>query len=117
MADNRAVTEVGLHWEGEDVRRVGGLSGGLLLYDALGNDDLRVWVRPRLRYRFHPDWSSDISAGLLFAAIEGDIDVSETGFTGGLALHYRDWLSLKTDCHVVDVRHRPLYGEDVLRCE
>ena len=93
---------------GQSDRRWG--YGGTLCF-AAGEGDHRLAVRPRVRYRFHPDWAADVSAGLIFSSITNDPGYIDKGFIGGLSLHYSSWLTLKTEMMV-----RPAYtpGYDYL---
>jgi hypothetical protein len=70
---------------------------GCTLYTCLGEKDWRFAVKPRLRYRFHPRWAVDLSAGLILSGFGDDPGRIEEGFVGGVGLNYHSWLTLKTE--------------------
>ena len=75
-------------------------SWGGVLYGALGGDDFIMAIKPRIHWLWNEDWSSDLTAGYIFATVEGDPRVSDTGFAGGLTLNYGRILTLKGDVNV-----------------
>jgi hypothetical protein len=111
----RAVTEIGVMFDRMKDKSKPKKAFGITLYSAMGDDDFRIGLKPRLRYQLHPKWSTDLSAGLIFASLEGHPSVSTTGLVGGIALNYGSWLTLKTDVNIVSVDDRPKYqqGEQV----
>ena len=76
---------------------------GLTLHGALGKEDMRLGVRPRVRIPLSATWAVEGAAGVLLAAIEGDPRVSPFGFTGGLSFQYKRVLSLRSDLQIVHV--------------
>jgi hypothetical protein len=96
----RAVTEIGYMWERRAVGDSTGWGGGATIYAGLGRDDLRLGFKPRLRYRFRPEWFVDVSAGVIFYTVENDPDNSDTGFVGGVSVGHGDWFTLRTDVNV-----------------
>jgi hypothetical protein len=70
---------------------------GCNLYTCLGEKDWRFAVKPRIRYRFHPQWAVDLSAGLILSGYGDDPGRIEEGFVGGLGLIYSSWLTVKTE--------------------
>ncbi len=105
----RAVNEIGVLFDRMKDKSIPKKAFGITLYSAMGNDDFRIGIKPRLRYQLWPKWSTDLSAGLIFASLEGHPDVSKTGFVGGVSLNYSSWLTLKTDVNVVSVEDRIKY--------
>ena len=104
----RAVTEIGVLFDkAPDGRRLD-RAFGVTLYAAMGYDDFRVGVKPRLRYQFAPEWSADFSAGALLASLESHPAVSSFGFVGGISLNYSSWLTIKSDVNVVKIDERPI---------
>jgi hypothetical protein len=111
----RGVSEIGLMFDklqGASQRKT---VFGVVLYGAIGDEDFRIGVKPKLRYRLRPEWSTDLSAGYIFASLESGPYVSQTGIVGGVTLNYSNWLSIKGDVNVVTVEDRPRYqeGEEV----
>jgi hypothetical protein len=96
----RAVSEIGYMWERYATGDATGWGGGATFYAALGDEDMRLGLKPRLRYRFRPEWFVDVSAGVIFATLENEPDVSDTGFVGGVSVGYGTWLTLRTDVNV-----------------
>jgi hypothetical protein len=82
---------------GEEGRAWGG--GGTLIV-SVGVEDALVGIKPRVRYRFHPEWAVDVSAGLTFVGAEAEPGVSDVGFLGGVHLNYRSWLTFRTEVNV-----------------
>jgi hypothetical protein len=92
----RAVSEIGYLWEQRE--RPWGFGG--TFYAGLGNEDMRLGLKSRLRYRFRPEWSIDVSAGVIFATLENEQNVSDTGFVGGAHLNHGKWLTVRLDVNV-----------------
>jgi hypothetical protein len=111
----RGVTEIGLMFDKMPDGSRPQTAFGLVLYGAIGDEDFRLGIKPKLRYRFRPKWSTDISAGYMFASMESGPYVSQTGIIGGITLNYSSWLSFKGDVNVVNVEDRPknFVGEPV----
>lgn len=88
---------------------------GATFYGALGGEDMRLGFKPRVRYRFDPAWSLDLSAGLIFATFENEPSVSDTGFAGGLHLNNGRWVTLRADVNVKRVSDREIFraGETI----
>jgi hypothetical protein len=105
----RAVLEIG--YMREYIEELTGKGWGLggTLYGGLGVEDMRIGLTPRVRYRFGPDWSVDVSAGVIFATLENEPGVSDTGFVGGLHLNYGRWLTFRADVNVKKVDDRVTY--------
>jgi hypothetical protein len=102
-SDLRAVSDIGYMWGRRPVPDGSKWGGGLTLYLGLGVEDLRLGLTPRIRYSFRPHWSFGVSAGVIFATLENEPNVSDTGFVGGLHLNYGSWLTLRTDINVKKV--------------
>jgi len=96
----RAVSDIGYIWGRYPAPDGGRWGGGATLYLSLGGEDLRIGAKARVRYSFRPNWSFDVSAGYIFATLENEPGVSDTGFAGGLHLNYRSWLTLRADVNV-----------------
>jgi hypothetical protein len=99
----RAVSDLGYlwgRWTEPDGSRWG---GGATVYLSLGAEDMRLGITPRVRYSFANDWSFDVSAGYIFATLENEPNVSDTGFAGALHFNYRSWLTLRADVNVKKV--------------
>jgi hypothetical protein len=108
----RGVSEIGYLWERRRSRDDRGWGYGATLYAGLGAEDMRLGFKPRVRYRFRPNWSLDVSAGVIFATLENEPSVSNTGFVGGLHLNYARWLTLRVDVNVKEVADRTHYREN-----
>ena len=102
-SDLRAVSDIGYMWGRHPVPDGSKWGGGLTLYLGLGGEDLRLGLTPRVRYSFRPHWSFDVSAGVIFATLENEPNVSDTGFVGGLHLNYGNWITLRADVNVKKV--------------
>jgi hypothetical protein len=92
----RAISEIGYLWEQRE--KPWGIGG--TFYAGLGQEDMRLGLKPRLRYRFRPEWSIDVSAGVIFATLENEQNVSDTGFVGGAHLNYGGWFTARLDVNV-----------------
>jgi hypothetical protein len=117
----RAVSDIGYIWGRYPAPDGGRWGGGATLYLSLGGEDLRIGVKSRLRYSFRPNWSFDVSAGYIFATLENEPNVSDTGFAGGLHLNYRSWLTVRADVNVKKVggwttvhHNQPVLNQPVL---
>jgi hypothetical protein len=102
-SDLRAVSDVGYLWGRRPDPDGSKWGGGVTLYLGLGTEDLRLGLKPRIRYSILHRWSFDVSAGYIFATLENEPNVSDTGFVGGLHLHYGNWVTLRTDVNVKKV--------------
>jgi hypothetical protein len=111
----RGVSEIGLMFDKFPNASQRKTVFGIVLYGAIGDEDFRIGVKPKLRYRLRPEWSTDLSAGYIFASMESGPYVSQTGIVGGVTLNYSSWLTIKGDVNVVTVEDRPRYqeGEEV----
>jgi hypothetical protein len=111
----RGVSEIGLMFDKLPADSSKNPVYGIVLYGAIGDEDFRIGVKPKLRYRFRPEWTTDLSAGYIFASVESGPYVSNNGIVGGITLNYSDWLSIKGDVNVVTVEDRPRFeqGEEV----
>jgi hypothetical protein len=107
----RAVTEIGVLFDKTPDGRRADRAFGVTLYTAMGYDDFRIGVKPRLRYQFAPNWSADFSAGALLASLESHPAVSSFGFVGGISLNYSSWLTIKSDVNVVKIDERPIFQQ------
>ena len=107
----RAVTEIGVLFDKTPDGRRPKLAFGLTFYSAMGYDDFRMGIKPRLRYRFAPKWSADFSAGALLANLESHPAVSAFGFVGGVSLNYSSWLAFKSDINIVKIDERPVFQQ------
>ncbi|MFH1756239.1 MAG: hypothetical protein ABIA59_11125 [Candidatus Latescibacterota bacterium] len=107
----RGVTEIGVLFDKLPDKTRRNPVFGLVLYGAIGDEDFRIGIKPKLRYQFRPQWSTDVSAGLIFARMESGPYVSQTGLVGGVTLNYSSWLSFKGDVNVVTVEDRPRFVE------
>ncbi len=104
----KAVSEIGVMFDKYRDGVAPKSAFGFAFYAGMGKEDFRIGFKPRVRYRFNRDWAVDVSAGALFASLEGDPYVSDIGFVGGVSLNYSSWLTLKTDVNVVKVEDRPM---------
>jgi hypothetical protein len=111
----RGVSEIGLLFDKLPSASQRKTVFGIVLYGAIGDEDFRIGIKPKLRYRLRPEWSTDLSAGYIFASLESGPYVSQTGLVGGVTLNYSNWLSIKGDVNVVTVEDRPRYqgGKEV----
>jgi len=107
----RGVSEIGVMFDRVREGLPPKTTYGVVLYGAIGNEDFRIALKPKLRYRFRPKWSTDITAGYIFASLESGPYVSQTGIAGGATLNYSNWLSFKADVNVVKVEDRPRFEE------
>lgn len=82
---------------------------GCNLYTCLGKNDWRFAVKPRIRYRFHPQWATDFSAGLILSGYGDDPGKIEEGFVGGLGLNYSTWLTLKIEMMIKPFQAKEAY--------
>lgn len=89
------------------------VSWGLVLHGALGGEDFRIGLKPRLRVPLGGSWSAEVSAGALFSALEGDTRVSQFGFVSGVSLQRGKSISLRGDLHVVHVDRYEFRRENV----
>lgn len=112
----RAVSEIGYMFAG-GAEHGTAWGGGATVYAGLGREDMRLGIKPRVRYRFRPQWFVDVSAGFIFATLENDLGVSDTGFVGGVHLGYGKWWTLRADVNVkkVDEFRYVTYDPPVLR--
>lgn len=108
----RVVSEIGYMWERRRPLDDRGWGYGATLYAGLGAEDMRLGLKPRLRYTFRPQWSLDASAGVIFATLENEPSVSNTGFVGGLHLNYDRWLTLRLDVNVKKVSDRTHFRQN-----
>lgn len=102
-SDLRAVSDIGYLWGRHPIPGSSKWGGGLTLYLGLGSEDFRMGLTPRLRYSFGPKWSFDVSAGYIFATLENEPNVSDTGFAGALHLNYGSWFTIRADVNVKKV--------------
>jgi hypothetical protein len=108
----RAVSDLGYmwgRWPDADGEKWG---GGATLYLSLGGEDLRVGFMPRARYSFASRWSFDVSAGYIFATLENEPGVSDTGFAASLHLNEGTWLTVRADVNVKKVDSRTTYQQN-----
>ncbi len=82
---------------------------GCNLYTCLGEKDWRFAVKPRIRYRFHPQWAVDLSAGLILSGYGDDPGKIEEGFVGGVGLNYSSWLTVKTELMIKPFQAKEAY--------
>lgn len=107
----RGVSEIGLMFDKYPDKSRPNPAYGVVLYGAIGDEDFRIGIKPKLRYRFRPKWSTDLSAGYIFTSLESGPYVSQTGIAGGVTLNYSHWLSIKADVNVVSVEDQPRFQE------
>jgi hypothetical protein len=107
----RGVTEIGVMFDKMPDKSRPKTAFGLVWYGAIGDEDFRMGIKPKIRHQFRPKWSTDISAGYIFSSLESGPYVSQTGLVGGVTLNYSSWLSFKGDVNIVTVEDRPKYFE------
>jgi len=96
----RAFTEIGYMLESSPNEGGNAWGGGATFLLSVGTDDALLGLKPRVRYRFDPQWSVDVSAGLILAGAESEPGVSTTGFIGGVHLNYGTWLTMRGGVNV-----------------
>ncbi|NNE08185.1 MAG: hypothetical protein HKN20_06445 [Gemmatimonadetes bacterium] len=80
---------------------------GVVAYGALGGYDMRLGVKPKLRYYWSDRWSTDLSAGWIVHTLEAETWVSNTGRMASITANYGESIVLKLDLNVRETSEWP----------
>lgn len=70
---------------------------GITLHLTLGDEDMPIALKPRIRFELGERWTADLSAGPILTTLEAESYVASGGVIGGVMLIYEDWLALGAD--------------------
>lgn len=83
---------------------------GVVAYGALGGNDMRLGVKPKLRYYWSERWSTDLSAGWIIETLEAESYVSSTGRMASVTANYGESIVFKLDLNVRETSEWPPAG-------
>ena len=91
----RAISELGYMLEGRPHEDGTGWGGGGTFFLGVDGEHGFYGMKPRLRYRFSPQWSLDLSAGMIFNSTSRG-----KSFIGGVHLNKGKWWTVRADVNV-----------------